>query len=431
MTAAKNNTIKIHGTPNPKQKEFFASKTRFIAYGGARGGGKSWALRRKLVTLCLRYNGIHCLLLRRTYAELKANHLFPMLEEYGSILDYSDSDKMMRFATGSTITLGYCDSERDILRYQGQEYDIIAIDEATQLSEMQFSVLKACLRGVKPFPRRMYLTCNPGGIGHAWVKRLFIDKKYRNGENGSDYTFIPARITDNPVLIKADPGYLDSLQSLPEKLKKAWLYGDWNIFEGQFFPEFSESTHVVDECSVPTDLTCFAAADYGLDMFALLVLGVDRCGNIWCLDEFCKSGLTLGDAGRAASAILSSRRVRYLVVSPDMYNRRQDSGLSGIEIFTAGNYLPPLSPADDRRIQGWRVVREYLKENADPFIRISRRCENLISSLPALICDPLRNEDASSSPHEVTHSPEALRYALMSRAIYFTERQRDILSDFE
>lgn len=431
MTKQSSNIIQIHGTPNSKQNEFFASKTRFTAYGGARGGGKSWALRRKLVTLCLRYPGIHCLLLRRTYAELKANHLFPMLEEYGRLFDYSDADKMMRFVTGSTITLGYCDGERDILRYQGQEYDIIAIDEATQLSEMQFSVLKACLRGIRPFPRRMYLTCNPGGVGHAWVKRLFIDRKYRNGENSCDYSFVPARIVDNPVLIKADPGYVDSLRSLPEKLKKAWLYGDWNVFEGQFFPEFSENIHTVDPSSIPCDLSYFASADYGLDMFALLVFGVDRCGNIWCIDEFCKSGLTLGDAGRAASSILSSKRVRYLVVSPDMYNRRQDSGLSGIEIFTSGNYLPPLSPADDRRIQGWRVVREYLKENADPFLRISKRCENLISSLPALICDPLRNEDASSSPHEVTHSPEALRYALMSRAIYFAERPHDILADFE
>lgn len=425
------NVIRIEGCPNPKQAEFFASATRFTAYGGARGGGKSWALRRKLVSLCLRYRGIRCLLVRRTYAELKANHLYPMLDEYGALFDYNDSDKMMRFIGGSSISLGYCDAERDVLRYQGQEYDIIAIDEATQLSEMQFSVLKACLRGIKPFPRRMYLTCNPGGVGHAWVKRLFIDRQYRDGERAQDYSFIPARLADNPILTSADPEYVNSLRSLPDKLKRAWLYGEWDVFEGQFFPEFSESVHVVRDGDIPHDLSYFAAADYGLDMFALLLLGIDRRGNVWCIDELCQSGLTLGDAGRAAYGFLSRYPVRYLVISPDMYNRRQDSGLSGIEIFTSGVCLPPIAPADNRRVQGWRAVREYLKENADPFLRISKRCENLISSVPALICDPYQNEDASDSPHEVTHSPEALRYALMSRAMYREERKNDFAGDFD
>jgi len=353
-----------------------------------------------------------------------------MLEEYGALFTYSESDKMLRFVGGSSISLGYCDGERDVLRYQGQEYDVIAIDEATQLSEMQFSVLKACLRGTRPYPRRMYLTCNPGGVGHAWVKRLFIDRIFREGEKESDYAFIPARLYDNPILTRADPEYVSSLKSLPTKLKRAWLYGEWDVFEGQFFPEFSEREHVVGEGDIPSGLSYFAAADYGLDMFALLLLGVDREGNVWCADELCKSGLTLGDAGREASAFLSGRLVRYLVVSPDMYNRRQDSGLSGIEIFCRGGYLPPIAPADNRRVQGWRAVREYLKEGARPYLRISKRCENLISSVPALICDPIRNEDASDSPHEITHSPEALRYALMSRAAYGEERKNEFAADF-
>lgn len=422
--------MKILGVPNAKQAEFFASRTRFTAYGGARGGGKSWALRRKLISLCLRYPGIHCLLVRRTYAELKANHLYPMLEEYGELFDYSEADKMMRFPGGSSISLGYCDAERDVLRYQGQEYDIIAIDEATQLSEMQFSVLKACLRGTNPFPRRMYLTCNPGGVGHAWVKRLFIDRHYRKGEKESDYTFIQALLYDNPILMRSDPEYESSLRSLPDKLRRAWLYGEWNVFEGQFFPEFSEEKHTFDRSGEPRELTYFAAADYGLDMFALLLLGVDREGNIWCIDEFCKSGLTLGEAGRAASSFLISYPVRYLVISPDMYNRRQDSGLSGIEIFTSGGALPPIAPADNRRVQGWRVLREYLKENAKPFLRISKSCSSLIFSLPSLICDPLRAEDASDSPHEVTHSPEALRYAVMSRALFVGSKENEFSDDF-
>ena len=123
--------IRIGGVPNERQAEFFASRARYTAYGGARGGGKSWALRRKLVGLCLCYPGIRCLLVRRTLSELKANHIAPILGEYGSILRFCAGENAFLLDNGSRIDCGYCDSERDALRYQGQEYDIIAIDEAT------------------------------------------------------------------------------------------------------------------------------------------------------------------------------------------------------------------------------------------------------------------------------------------------------------
>ena len=150
--------LRVSGVPNSRQKAFFSSRARYTAYGGARGGGKSWALRRKLIALCLNYPGIRCLLVRRSYAELKSNHVRPIMQEYGDLIRYSESEKCLFFPNGSSIALGYCSSNRDVLRYQGQEYDIIAIDEATQLSEYQFSIFKACLRGVGDCPRRMYLT---------------------------------------------------------------------------------------------------------------------------------------------------------------------------------------------------------------------------------------------------------------------------------
>ena len=230
--------VNISGVPSPKQKEFFASRAKYTAYGGARGGGKSWALRRKLIGLCLNYPGIRCLLIRRSYAELKSNHLYPLLKEYGEILTYSESDKTVSLPNGSNIVLGFCSSEGDTLRYQGQEYDVIAIDEATQLSEYQFSIFKATLRGVNDFPKRMYLTCNPGGIGHAWVKRIFIDRNFRENENPDDYLFISALVYDNKVLLEKDPSYIEQLKGLPQRLRDAWLLGRWDIFEGQFFSEF-------------------------------------------------------------------------------------------------------------------------------------------------------------------------------------------------
>ena len=412
-------TIHIGGVPNEKQAQFFASRARYTAYGGARGGGKSWALRRKLVGLCLCYPGIRCLLIRRTLAELKANHVLPLLSEYGAILRFSAGENAFLMDNGSRIDCGYCDSERDVLRYQGQEYDIIAIDEATQLSEMQFVALKATLRGVRNMPRRMYLTCNPGGVGHAWVKRLFIDRDFRMGEQSEDYCFIPARVWDNAVLTEADPDYVKGLESLPERLRAAWLDGRWDVFEGQFFSEFDESRHTFDKGQNRGQMVCcFAAMDYGFDRLALLLLSEDVQGRLYVERELCRSGLTLGEAAEATACFLADapRRVEYIAASPDLWNRRQDSGRSGVSVMLGVSGLPPLRRADDRRVAGWRVLREYLHgRNGQSDLYINKQCCELISCMQALLCDPHRPEDAASHPHAVTHAPEALRYAVMSR----------------
>ena len=217
--------MKLKGKPNRKQAEFFASTARFTAYGGARGGGKSWALRRKLIALCLRWPGIRCLIIRRTLSELRQNHVLPLQRELGREAPYSAGERVFRFKNGSTIWLGYLACDADTLRYQGQEYDIIAVDEATQITEYQFATLKGCLRGIGDYPRRMYLTCNPGGVGHSWVKRLFIDRAFHDDEDPDDYRFIQALVTDNDDIMKNYPGYVEMMKSLPDTLISAWLDG--------------------------------------------------------------------------------------------------------------------------------------------------------------------------------------------------------------
>ncbi len=411
--------VRIGGIPNERQAEFFASRARYTAYGGARGGGKSWALRRKLIGLCLCYPGIRCLLIRRTLTELKANHIAPLLGEYGEILHFSAGENAFLMDNGSRIDCGYCDSERDALRYQGQEYDIIAIDEATQLTETQFCALKAALRGVRDMPRRMYLTCNPGGVGHGWVKRLFIDRSYRTGEEPEDYRFISARVWDNRVLMEADPDYVAALESLPERLRAAWLEGRWDVFEGQFFSEFDEDKHTVVGGVDRGEVTCcFVGMDYGFDRLALLLLCEDREGRLWVEREYCRSELTLSEAAEKLSRFVADVpwHVEYVVASPDLWNRRQDSGLSGIAVMMQAASLPPFRRADDRRVAGWRLLREYLHgKGGDAHLRISKQCTELISCMQSLLYDPHTPEDAAAHPHAVTHAPEALRYAVMSR----------------
>ena len=428
---SKKEIIKISGIPNSRQKEFFTSRARFTAYGGARGGGKSWALRRKLVAMCLRYSGLSCLLIRRTLPELKSNHVIPFLREYSGILSYSESEKAILFSNGSRISLGYCATDKDALRYQGQEYDVIAIDEATQLSEFRFSILKACLRGANHFPKRMYLTCNPGGIGHSWVKRIFVDRSFRSGEEPTEYRFIPARVYDNPNLIEADPGYVRSLEALPDKLREAWLLGKWDVFEGQFFPEFDTAVHICSPSSIPKDLKKFVAMDYGLDMLAVLLVGVDARKNVWVLREYCCSGLTLSEAAKCVATLCAGEDAEFAVCSPDLWNRRQDSGKSGFEIMQKCFGMPPMTPADNRRIPGWRILREYLSaKNGHPFIRISSACKELRECIPALLCDADRPEDACDNPHSITHAPEALRYAVMSRICFGEDNESNAIIDF-
>ena len=408
--------IRIPGKPSEKQQEFFASDARYIAYGGARGGGKSWALRRKLIALCLRYGGIRCLLIRRTYPEIRSNHLLPLMQEYGEILTFSEGEKSVSLQNGSKIFFGFCSCDRDVLRYQGQEYDVIAIDEATQLSEYQFSIFKACLRGVNDFPKRIYLTCNPGGVGHAWVKRLFIDRDYRVGEEPGDYHFIPARVYDNEALLAANPAYLNQLRALPTRLRDAWLYGKWDVFEGQFFSEFNEQIHVRDATVIPNNTQHFIAFDYGFDMLALLLCSRDDDGTVYVERELCRSGLTLSRAADEIVRFCEGVRIDYAVASPDLWNRRQDSGRSGFEIMQSVRGMPPMIPADDRHIPGWRVLKDHLTvREGKPRLIIASRCAELIHSMQALMCDKSRAEDASSEPHSITHSPEALRYAVMSR----------------
>lgn len=156
-------TLKLQGTPNVKQAEFFKSRTRYTCYGGARGGGKSWAMRRKAVLLALNYDNLDILILRRTFPELKANIVDPLIKELTGFADYNVSERMFKFPNGSKIKMGYCDSEADVYQYQGQEYAVICLEEATHFTESQMQFLTTsnrCTR--KDFTPRMYFTCNPG-----------------------------------------------------------------------------------------------------------------------------------------------------------------------------------------------------------------------------------------------------------------------------
>jgi phage terminase large subunit len=312
------------------------------------------------------------------------------------------------------------------------KYDFIFIDEATQMEEHVFSALKGCLRGTNGYPKRIYLTCNPGGVGHSWVKRLFIDRKYQEGEDGADYRFIKARLSDNEILQKKDPSYLRALESLPRDLRRAWLDGCWDLFEGQYFEEFSRDLHVCQPFEIPAEYKRYLAFDYGLDMLACLWVAYDGRGRFYVYRELHESGLIVSEAAKRIKEFCCGEEPEEIFMPPDLKARQKDSGLSMAELFEREGIKG--RPADNRRVPGWLAVKELLKTSEGelgeeyPRLRIFENCTTLISHLPSLQRDPKNGSDASVHPHEITHICDALRYfALSFREKNQPKRQEDPL----
>ncbi|MCE5188253.1 MAG: phage terminase large subunit [Eubacteriales bacterium] len=419
----------LKGYPNPRQRDFFASHARHTAYGGARGGGKSWAMRRKLVLLALHYEGLQLLLLRRTLPELTENHVRPLQTELSGFVNYNQTQRVFTFPNGSRIKLGYCDNEQDVFQYQGQEYDVIGLEEATQFTESQMQFISTCNRSVRTdFSPRMYYTCNPGGVGHGWVKRLFIDRRYRASEQSGDYVFIPARVTDNPILMR-DASYKITLENLPEPLRRAYLEGDWDVLAGQYFGEFSRERHVAQPFDIPKSWRRFRAMDWGFrDPCAVLWFAVAPGGRVYVYREYYERNVLSSETAKRIRLLTGEEAIAYTAASPDAWQCRgmnasgDLSGMSIAEVFAHGGV--PLIRADNARIAGWQRIREYLAaaDDGEPKLVIFRNCENLIRTLPMLAFDERFTEDVSGDCED--HAPEALRYGLMSRPVSAGERKR-------
>ena len=359
--------------PYPPQIAFYEAQSRYIAYGGARGGGKSHAARTKAVLLALGRPGIQILLLRRTLAELRENHVMPLMKMLQGIARYKEQSKEFLFPNGARIVLGYCAAERDVLQYQGQAYDVVFLEEATQFSEFQFQALTESNRASglcrTKFTPRMYFTCNPGGVGHEWVKRLFITRQYRQSERPEDYTFIPAKVYDNRFLLEHSPDYVRTLENLPDARRRAMLDGDWDIFDGQYFSEWRREKHVIKPFAIPAHWRRYCTLDYGTDMLAAYWIAMDPQNRAYVYRELYegrdngKGENGNGHIIRAAAARLremtpAGERIYQTIAPPDLWNRRQDSGKSAAELFYEQGVT--LVKAQNNRVMGWMDLHEWL-----------------------------------------------------------------------
>lgn len=408
-----------------KQKQFIDADCDEVLYGGAAGGGKSYGQVIDAFLDALKYPGIKQLILRTTFPELERSLIMTALEVIPKTLcKYNASSHKMKFNNGSLIEFGYLGNDADVTKYQSAEYDIIRFDELTHFTEYRYTYMQSRIRGVNNFPKQIKSSTNPGSKGHAWVKERFIDTMPENtvytDNNGRTRIFIPAKVQDNTFLMEKDPEYINRLKQMSENEQKALLYGDWDIFEGQYFKEFDKKVHVIPPCDIPPYYKRFRSIDYGMDATACYWWAVDGEGNCTVYREFYKSGLTISEAAKEILALSPpGEKISYTVASPDLWNRRQDTGQSGMEIM-AQNGLVGLVRADNRRVEGWRVLREYLKVYEDngaktAKLRIFNHCIQLIKCLPALVHDEHNPEDAADKPHDVTHAPESVRYGVMSR----------------
>lgn len=310
---------------SPRQREFIKADAFEVLFGGAAGGGKSYGQLVDAFLYALRYPGSKQLIFRRSFPDLEKSLIRVSLSLYPrKIYTYNASSHTGRFANGSLIDFGYSASENDVYQYQSAEYDVIRFDELTHFTEFQYVYMVSRVRGANGYPKHIKSSTNPGGVGHAWVKARFVDPAPPNTvfeaktDEGTTMTrvFLPALVSDNPYLSAADPDYVNRLRALPENERRALLYGDWDIFEGQYFSEWRAEVHTCEPFAIPADWRRYRTFDYGLDRFALLWVAVSPEREVFVYREYCESDLPVYQAAREALARTPTGEEIYATLAP-------------------------------------------------------------------------------------------------------------------
>ena len=413
--------VVFHANDGP-QTEFLAADEKDVLYGGAAGGGKSYAM----LVDPLRYahkKAHRALILRRSMPELrelidKSRELYPQAFPG---CKFREVEKVWNFPSGAKIEFGFLERDADVYRYQGQAYSWIGFDEITHLpTEFGWNYLASRLRTTDP-EIKTYLRCtaNPGGIGSHWVKKRYVDSNQPNesfvGNDGLTRKFIPARLTDNPYLAK-DGIYEQMLMSLPPVQRRQLLEGNWDVNEGSAFVEFDPEVHIVAPFQIPITWERVKGIDYGYASESACIWGaLDRAdGTLIIYRELYRKGLTGSDLG----AIITDMEMEDPLSVPGVLDTSAwaRTGTTGP---TVGESLVKqghkLRRADKNRIQGKIQIHEYLKvqPSGRPRLQIFNTCPNLIKELQSIPLDKRNPEDVDT--HAADHAYDALRYLIMSR----------------
>lgn len=413
-------------TLQPKQKEALkkSEKTPVLFYGGAKGGGKSYLVRAREVYRRLKYPNTKGLIVRKTYPELLSNHIRMMWREYPWLHKYyRKGEKVINWPNGSMTEFSHLKSTEDVYLYQGREYEDIAIDEITQHQIEVFKILRSSLRttnkefvnagGIPTF----LLTGNPGGIGHGWVKRIFVDRKFLPEEHPNHFDFVQAKVRHNKALMDIDPEYVKRLEDLPEDKRRAYLDGDWDVFSGQVFSEFRRKHHVITPIIPNPSYKHFLSIDWGYseksafaayahavipmktedgENFNRIVTYQEWYGNQKYPDEW-------------AGIIKKTAKVEKFIrgyTDPSMHNPQSDGSVPLVRLFdrvwkkmNKMKRWMMLDKGSRNRIARVASVHNWLSMAPDdlPYWVICSNCINLIRSLPLLVYDEHKVEDVDTS----------------------------------
>jgi hypothetical protein len=431
--------------PNPgPQTAFLSAGEQEVLYGGAAGGGKSYAM---LADPVRNFNNPYAkqLLVRRSTEELReliavSKQLYPKAIPG---IKWLERDKTWVAPSGATLWMSYLDSDDDVLRYQGQAYTWIGFDELTQWpTPYAWNYLRSRLRtstntGLKLYQRA---TTNPGGPGHHWVKKMFVDPSSpgnafwatdlesgeiisfpkghsKAGEPLFKRRFIPATLFDNPYLSE-DGMYEANLLSMPEHQRKQLLEGSWDVNEGAAFPEFSRKLHVCESFDVPRSWVKFRAADYGYGSHTgVLWFTVAPTNQLFVYRELYVSKVTAEDLADMIIEIESEDNVRYGVLDSSLWHNRGDRGPSLAEqMIKRGCRWRPADRSRGSRVAGKNRIHQLLQVDqytGEPGIQIFDSCTSLISQLPSIPTDKHNPEDVDTNAED--HLYDALRYGTMTR----------------
>lgn len=409
--------------------------TPVLLYGGAKGGGKSGGMRRILLIRRLKYPRTHAAIFRKSYPELYGNHIRKLLDEYPQLSPYyNDSKKLLTLPNGSTIEFCYAQNEKDLDNYHGREFHDLGIDEVGQWTESMFTKIwgsnRSSVPGVKP---RTLLTGNPGGVGHSWLKRLFITRNFTDRERPQDYDFIQALVQDNAALIDNDPDYVHKLNAEKnEALRRAFLLGDWDIIAGAYFGELRKEVHVCTPFPIPKHWKKFGAYDYGYGHPAAFGwFCVDEDGNVYMYRELVQAKMRVDQFAAKVKELEDPNNLEYIVAGHDCWvDKKSGLTLKNVAPTIAEefqNHGIALSKANIGRIQGAVQVRNYLAWQDLPEGRelprfflfstcpITFECLTRMEHDPDRIEDVLKVDAENGDPMTGDDPYDMVRYALMSR----------------
>lgn len=421
---------------------------RVIAYGGARGGAKSYAARACMLIRRLKYPRTHGLLVRKTFPELQSNHLTPLFSEFPILRKfYNAQAKLLTLPNGSTIEFRTANDEGRLARLQGSEWVDIDVDEAGQFLEEDIVWLQTCNRyaGPQPLRPRMVLTANPGGVGHAFLKRLFVDREFRGNEDPGDYAFLQSYVQDNvqwslPALredgltpedyyswsdeerftyctTRSDYGKI--LNSLPDALKGPHLFGRWDIFAGQYFDIFDQTKHVIplSKANLQPWYPRWIGMDWGFSHdTAVYWYATDEQGRDYTYRELVVNNMTAPKLGELIGQITQSanEKIEEFFLSPDAFGRKQSERTIAVELKEAMEPygIPAPQQADHDRVGGWQLLYQMMQSGQ---LFITENCKRLIATIPTLIRDaPKRPEDVLKITGD--DPADAWRYGIKTRA---------------